>query len=61
MESSLAALFNTLGSATFTEIGDKTELMEVVYGARFNAYLPVVIGLTVGSLMADIPAVLGGC
>ena len=35
--------------------------MGVVYGTRFDAYFPVVIGLTAGSLMADIPAVLGGC
>ena len=35
--------------------------MGVVYGTRFDTYFPVVIGLTAGSLMADIPAVLGGC
>lgn len=55
-----ALLAATVGTF-IAEIGDKTELMGVVYGARFDAYFPVVIGLTAGSLMADIPAVLGGC
>jgi Ca2+/H+ antiporter, TMEM165/GDT1 family len=42
------------------EIGDKTQLATAALAARFDAILPVVVGTTLGMLMADVPAVLGG-
>ncbi|MGH6927732.1 MAG: TMEM165/GDT1 family protein [Dongiaceae bacterium] len=42
------------------EIGDKTQLATAALAARFDAILPVVIGTTIGMLIADVPAVLGG-
>lgn len=43
------------------EIGDKTQLATVALAARFDSLFAVVLGTTVGMLIADVPAVfLGG-
>jgi putative Ca2+/H+ antiporter (TMEM165/GDT1 family) len=42
------------------EMGDKTQFATIALGARFDALLPVVMGTTVGMMLANIPAVLIG-
>jgi putative Ca2+/H+ antiporter (TMEM165/GDT1 family) len=42
------------------EMGDKTQLATVAMAAHFGAPLHVVIGTTLGMLIADVPAVLIG-
>jgi len=43
-----------------TEIGDKTQVATIVLAARFDALLAVVLGTTLGMLLANIPVVLIG-
>jgi putative Ca2+/H+ antiporter (TMEM165/GDT1 family) len=42
------------------EMGDKTQLATVALGARFDMLVAVVLGTTLGMLIANIPAVLVG-
>lgn len=42
------------------EIGDKTQLATVGLAARFEHFYPVVIGTTLGMMLANVPAVLLG-
>jgi putative Ca2+/H+ antiporter (TMEM165/GDT1 family) len=42
------------------EIGDKTQLATAALAARFDAFIPVVAGTTIGMLIADVPAVYLG-
>lgn len=42
------------------EIGDKTQLATVALAAKFDAVLPVILGTTLGMMIADVPAVLLG-
>jgi putative Ca2+/H+ antiporter (TMEM165/GDT1 family) len=42
------------------EIGDKTQIATVALAARFETLLPVVVGTTLGMMIADVPAVLIG-
>ena len=42
------------------EIGDKTQFATVALGARFDALLWVVVGTTLGMMIANVPAVLVG-
>ena len=43
------------------EMGDKTQVATVMLAARFEAYLPVVAGTTLGMMIANAPVVwLGG-
>jgi putative Ca2+/H+ antiporter (TMEM165/GDT1 family) len=42
------------------EMGDKTQIATAALAARFETVVPVVIGTTVGMLIADVPAVLCG-
>src|SRR5262245_46455838 len=42
------------------EIGDKTQIATVALAARFHAVTSVVIGTTVGMLIAEVPAVICG-
>ncbi|QSP95659.1 TMEM165/GDT1 family protein [Marinobacter salinisoli] len=42
------------------EIGDKTQIATVVLAARFTETLWVVIGTTVGMLIANIPVIMAG-
>lgn len=53
--------FVTTAIAFFiAEMGDKTQFATVALGARFDALIPVVMGTTVGMMLANIPAVLIG-
>ena len=42
------------------EMGDKTQVATVILAARFNDLLPVVLGTTVGMLVANMPLVFFG-
>lgn len=44
----------------FAEMGDKTQLATVALAARFDALVEVVLGTTLGMLLADVPAVFIG-
>jgi Ca2+/H+ antiporter, TMEM165/GDT1 family len=53
-------LFLTTVLFFFAEMGDKTQLATVALAARYQALIPVVIGTTLGMLIANVPAVLLG-
>lgn len=42
------------------EMGDKTQVATVALAARFQQWLPVVVGTTLGMMLANVPAVLFG-
>jgi len=42
------------------EIGDKTQVATVVLAAKFDATLWVIMGTTVGMLLANIPVIMAG-
>ena len=42
------------------EIGDKTQISTAALAAQFGTLLPVVVGTTLGMMIADVPAVLIG-
>lgn len=42
------------------EMGDKTQLATVALAARYDAYVAVVCGTTLGMMLANVPAVLLG-
>ncbi len=42
------------------EMGDKTQIATAILAARFNDLLPVVLGTTVGMLIANVPLVFFG-
>lgn len=42
------------------EMGDKTQLATVALAAEYGTLLPVVAGTTLGMMIANVPAVLGG-
>jgi Ca2+/H+ antiporter, TMEM165/GDT1 family len=50
----------TLCAFFIAEIGDKTQIATIGLAARFEQFLPVVIGTTLGMMLANIPAVLIG-
>lgn len=56
-----AGAFVTTTIAFFiAEMGDKTQLATVALAARFDALLAVVMGTTIGMMVANVPAVLIG-
>jgi len=63
-ETKIAQKFGVFGATlvTFflTEMGDKTQIATVAMAAHYAAPLMVVIGTTLGMLIADVPAVLIG-
>jgi putative Ca2+/H+ antiporter (TMEM165/GDT1 family) len=54
------AFTTTLVAFFLAEIGDKTQIATIGLAARFEAFYPVVIGTTLGMMLANIPAVLVG-
>ena len=42
------------------EMGDKTQVATVMLAARFDAYAPVVMGTTLGMMLANVPVVFLG-
>ena len=54
------AFLSTLCAFFLAEIGDKTQIATIGLAARFEAFYPVVMGTTLGMMLANIPAVLIG-
>jgi putative Ca2+/H+ antiporter (TMEM165/GDT1 family) len=50
----------TLISFFLIEMGDKTQLATMALAARFHTVLPVMLGTTLGMMIADVPAVYLG-
>jgi len=63
-ESDLARRFGVFGATLVTffiaEMGDKTQIATVAMAAHYGAPVAVVIGTTLGMLIADVPAVFAG-
>jgi putative Ca2+/H+ antiporter (TMEM165/GDT1 family) len=63
-ETRVASRFGVFGATLVTfflaEMGDKTQLATVALAAHYAAPLTVVIGTTLGMLIADVPAVFIG-
>lgn len=63
-ETKVAQKFGVFGATLITfflaEMGDKTQIATVAMAAHYAAPLIVVIGTTLGMLIADVPAVLVG-
>ena len=54
-------MFLTTAAAFFVlEIGDKTQIATALLAARFEALVPVLLGSTLGMMIANVPAVLLG-
>src|SRR5207244_5806425 len=58
--SRFGAFTATLVAFFLAEIGDKTQIATVGLAARFEQFYPVVLGTTLGMMLANIPAVLIG-
>ena len=54
------AFVTTLIAFFLAEMGDKTQLATAALAARFGTLLPVVLGTTLGMMLADVPAVIIG-
>jgi putative Ca2+/H+ antiporter (TMEM165/GDT1 family) len=54
------AFVTTLVTFFLVEIGDKTQVATVALAARYDALAMVVIGTTLGMMLANVPAVLLG-
>lgn len=54
------AFITTTIAFFIAEMGDKTQFATVALGARFDALVAVVMGTTVGMMLANIPAVMIG-
>jgi Ca2+/H+ antiporter, TMEM165/GDT1 family len=63
-ETKIAARFGVFGATLITfflaEMGDKTQIATVALAAHYAAPMLVVIGTTLGMLIADVPAVFAG-
>ncbi|MCA0177452.1 MAG: TMEM165/GDT1 family protein [Proteobacteria bacterium] len=63
-ETQIARRFGVFGATLITfflaEMGDKTQIATVAMAAHYGAPLLVVIGTTLGMLIADVPAVFVG-
>ncbi len=63
-ETKVARRFGVFGATSITfflaEIGDKTQIATVALAAHYGTPVVVVIGTTLGMLLADVPAVFVG-
>lgn len=50
----------TLVAFFLAEMGDKTQIATVALAAQYRAFVPVVIGTTLGMMIANVPAVILG-
>jgi Ca2+/H+ antiporter, TMEM165/GDT1 family len=55
-----AAFVTTLCAFFLAEIGGKTQIATIGLAAQFEQFYPVVLGTTLGMMLANIPAVLIG-
>ena len=60
VEKRLGVFGATLVTFFFAEMGDKTQIATVAMAAHYSTPLLVVIGTTLGMLIADVPAVFVG-
>jgi Ca2+/H+ antiporter, TMEM165/GDT1 family len=56
----LDAFLISTGLVAVAEIGDKTQIATALLAARFEALVPVLLGSTLGMMIANVPAVLLG-
>ena len=56
----MGAFTATLVAFFLAEIGDKTQIATIGLAARFEQFYPVVLGTTLGMMLANIPVVLIG-
>lgn len=56
----LGVFGTTLVAFFLAEMGDKTQVATVALAAQYSAFVPVVIGTTLGMMVANVPAVLLG-
>jgi putative Ca2+/H+ antiporter (TMEM165/GDT1 family) len=54
------AFVTTLVAFFLAEMGDKTQLATVALAARFDSLVAVVLGTTLGMMLANVPAVIIG-
>ena len=63
-EAKIAGRYGVFGATTITfflaEMGDKTQIATVALAANYSSILFVVIGTTLGMMIADVPAVFIG-
>ena len=63
-EAKIAGRFGVFGATTITfflaEMGDKTQIATVALAANYSTVILVVIGTTLGMMIADVPAVFIG-
>ena len=63
-ETQVATKFGVFGATLITfflaEMGDKTQIATVAMAAHYSSAVLVVIGTTLGMLLADVPAVFAG-
>lgn len=53
----MEALFVSTAIVALAEMGDKIQLATVALAARFDTLVPVVMGTTLGMMIANVPAV----
>jgi putative Ca2+/H+ antiporter (TMEM165/GDT1 family) len=53
----VGVFFTTLIAFFLVEMGDKTQLATVALAARFDSLVEVVLGTTLGMMIANVPAV----
>lgn len=56
----LDAFLSSTLAVTLAEIGDKTQIATVLLAARYDDMAAVVLGSTLGMLIANVPVVLFG-
>ena len=54
------AFLTTLVAFFLVEMGDKTQIATIALGAQFRSVVPVMLGTTLGMMIANVPAVLLG-
>ena len=56
----LGVFATTLVAFFLAEMGDKTQIATVMLAARYDVWLPVVLGTTLGMMLANVPVVWFG-
>ena len=56
----MESLLVSTGVVALAEIGDKTQIATVLLAAKYDYFLAVLIGTTLGMLIANVPVVLLG-
>jgi putative Ca2+/H+ antiporter (TMEM165/GDT1 family) len=59
-DSRFGVLGTTLIAFFLVEMGDKTQIATVALAAKYDALVAVVMGTTIGMMIANVPAVLLG-